>query len=115
MKLKDKPVDARNPLDHDGREGVFYINKREFVYFFFFGFGAGSSSYSRTKIINCLFYMLFICNLPTFSLLIPLWGWLLVAGADVLVGEGVVRGGYWVGMMCVKVLRGESCSVCLEN
>ena len=29
--LEGKPVNARNPLDHDGREGVFYINKREFV------------------------------------------------------------------------------------
>ena len=25
--LKDNPVDARNPLDHDGREGIFYIHK----------------------------------------------------------------------------------------
>ena len=27
MILKDNHLDARNPLDHDGREGIFYIHK----------------------------------------------------------------------------------------
>lgn len=33
VERKDNPTDARNPLDHDGREGIFYIHKREVVYY----------------------------------------------------------------------------------
>ena len=30
MILKDNPTDARNPLDHDGREGIFYSANRNY-------------------------------------------------------------------------------------
>lgn len=33
VERKDNPTDARNPIDHDGREGIFYIHKREVVYY----------------------------------------------------------------------------------